>query len=256
VSPARRHYETAGGGVTSAPPSHNDSEGRDLPDMTEPSLTERWHAYYSEKRITHQWLQLDLVGRLKVKRVLEVGPYYGLVTAMLANAGYEVTTLDIGPPMSSLGATAHIAADLTALDPERIRGFDAILCCETLEHLAWSKVDGVLAAFAASRVPYLVLSVPYEGAQIAWNFYANAHAIRHRMHTRWFRFLQKFKVASETDIDAHKWEIGYKGYSLAALTEKVSANGWRPVERRFTDGCRSVFLVCRNASADQAPRPK
>ncbi len=60
----------------------------------------RWHAYYTEKRIVHQWFQVDLMKELDVRRVLEVGPYFGLVSATLANAGYEVTTLDITPAPS------------------------------------------------------------------------------------------------------------------------------------------------------------
>ena len=168
---------------------------------------------------------------------------------MLASAGYEVTTFDVTDKPPPVGARGHIQGDLTALDPARIRGFDAILCCETLEHLPWSQVGGVLQALAASGAPYLVMSVPYEGAQIGWSFYANAHTARHRLFTRWLRFLKRFRIKSHTDIDAHKWEVGYKGHSLAALKGKVANSGWQPVAQHFTDGCRSVFLVCRNAGA-------
>ncbi len=225
-----------------------------VPPLAAPSFTQRWHGYYTEKRIVHQWFQVHLLSSLTVKRVLEVGPYLGLVTAMLASAGYEVTTFDIAEkPPSSLGAKGHIQGDLTALDPARIRGFDAILCCETLEHLPWESVGGVLHGFAASGAPYLVISVPYEGAQIGWSFYANAHTLRHRLFTRWLRFVRRFRIKSLTDIDAHKWEVGYKGHSLAALKEKITASGWQPAAQHFTDGCRSVFLVCRN-SVDRGPR--
>lgn len=218
------------------------------PAVAERSFTERWHGYYTEKRIVHQWLQVHLLGKLPVKRVLEVGPYLGLVSAMLASAGYTVTTLDIGPDAPRLGPAAHIQADLTALDPARIRGHDVILCCETLEHLPWDAVGGVLAAFAESGTPYLVMSVPYEGAQIGWSFYFNGYTLRHRLFTRWLRFLQRFKIKPPADIDTHKWEVGYKGYGLAVLKAKVAASGWKPVDQRFTEGCRSVFLVCRNAT--------
>jgi len=225
-----------------------------VPPLAEPSFTQRWHAYYTEKRIVHQWFQVHLLSTLTARRVLEVGPYLGLVTAMLASAGYEVTTFDIAAkPPSALGAQGHIQGDLAALDPVGIRGFDAILCCETLEHLPWNDVGGVLARLAASGAPYLVMSVPYEGAQIGWSFYANAHTLRHRLFTRWLRSLQRFRIASHTDIDAHKWEVGYKGYGLDALKKKVADSGWQPMAQHFTEGCRSVFLVCRN-SVDRGQR--
>jgi len=208
------------------------------PPLAEPSFTQRWHAYYTEKRIVHQWFQVHLLSQLKVKRVLEVGPYLGLVTAMLASAGYEVTTFDVTDKAPPVGARGHVQGNLLALDPARIRGFDAILCCETLEHLPWSQVGGVLAALAASGTPYLVMSVPYEGAQIGWSFYANAHTLRHRMFTRVLRFFQRFRSPSLTDIESHKWEVGYKGYSLATLKEKVATSGWRPEAQHFTEGCR------------------
>ncbi len=208
----------------------------------------RWHAYYTEKRMVHQWLQVHLLAKLPVTRVLEVGPYLGLVTAMLASAGYQVTTLDIGASPPPVGASAHIAAELRTLDPTRIRGFDAILCCETLEHLAWREVGGVLTAFALSGCPYLVLSVPYEGAQFGLSLYCNRHTFRHRLFTRTFRFLQRFKPAGAT-IDAHKWEVGYRTHSLAALKNEVGTNGWQVMDQYFTADCRSVFLVCRNTGA-------
>jgi hypothetical protein len=231
----------AGAPAVLAPPSVS------VPPLAVPSFTQRWHAYYTEKRIVHQWFQVHLLSGLTVKRVLEVGPYLGLVTAMLASAGYEPTTFDITERPPPVGALGHIKGDLTALDPARIRGFDAILCCETLEHLPWAEVGTVLEAFAASDAPYLVMSVPYEGAQIGWSFYANAHTLRHRLFTRWLRFFRPFRIKSLTDIDAHKWEVGYKGYSLAALKEKLAKSGWQPIAQHFTEGCRSVFLICRNA---------
>ena len=54
-----------------------------------------WLNYYSKKRITQQWLQLSLLGETDAKSVLEIGPALGGVTAMLVNANYAVTTLDI-----------------------------------------------------------------------------------------------------------------------------------------------------------------
>jgi hypothetical protein len=216
----------------------------------QPDFRQRWHAYYTEKRIVHQWFQVHLLGTLPgVEKVLEVGPYLGLVTAMLASAGYKVTTLDVSESPPPVGASAHLQADLRAgLDATRLTGFDAILCCETLEHLQWDKVDAVLAAFARSGTPWLVLSVPYEGTQLGLTLYANRHTFRKRSFFRKFRALKRYPAGDPEDFDAHKWEVGYKGHSLEDLKAKVGAAGWRPEQQHFTSDCRSVFLVCRNAT--------
>ena len=70
-----------------------------LDELTEPAERRReWFRYYSEKRITHQWFQVHLLeGLAGVERVLEIGAHLGLVTALLDNAGFEVTTLDRWP---------------------------------------------------------------------------------------------------------------------------------------------------------------
>ena len=130
--------------------------------MTDPSSTDvsfrtAWHRYYSEKRITHQWLQVDLLKSLSVQSVLEVGPYLGLVTAMAASAGYDVTTLDVESHSQGIGSERHIQANVREVAPEQIQGFDAILCCETLEHIPWEKIDAVLRRLADAGAPWLIV---------------------------------------------------------------------------------------------------
>lgn len=212
-----------------------------------------WHEYYSEKRITHQWLQVALLQHLPVRSVLEIGPYLGLVTAMAASAGYDVTTLDIEAQSQGIGSMRHIQADIRAIDAEKIHGFDAILCCETLEHIHWAKLDSVLSLLAAAGAPWLILSVPYEGFQFAFELYFNSRRWRRRSHFRKFRFLRRFDIKSETEWEAHKWEIGYRGHSLKAFIRKLERAGFRIERREFTSGCRSVFLVCRNEKAPARP---
>ncbi len=229
--------------------------------MTEPSSDDlrfrnAWHGYYSEKRIAHQWLQVALLQGLPVQSVLEIGPYLGLVTAMAASAGYDVTTLDIEAQSQGIGSERHIQADIRDVDPAEISGFDAILCCETLEHIHWDKLDSVLQRLGAAGAPWLVLSVPYEGFQFAFELYFNRWRWRRRSHFRKLRFLRRFPVASDTKWEAHKWEIGYRGRSLKAFTRKLEAAGFDIERREFTSGCRSVFFVCRNKQAAPVQRKK
>lgn len=207
---------------------------------------QKWYAYYTEKRIVHQWLQVSLLEKLPVRRVVEIGPYLGLVTAMLANAGYEVTTLDIEDRSPGIGASHHIPADVRNFDPASLPDADALICCETLEHIAWPDVPAVLKRFSDTQIPWLILSVPYEGAQLNLQLYLNRFGIRRRSGIRLLRFLRRYKPESMESWEPHKWEIGYRGYSVDNLRNTLLANGWEPVRQEFTGGTRSIFLVCRN----------
>ena len=118
----------------------DDSENK----QTERERLAEWHRCYSAKRIGQQWTQVHLLKDLPVQTVLEVGPYMGLATAMMDNAGYDVTTLDLVARPFERPARPHIRANLLEIEPDAIAGFDAIVCCETLEHLPWCDVDRVL----------------------------------------------------------------------------------------------------------------
>lgn len=202
-----------------------------------------WHRYYSEKRIGQQWKQLDLVGRYhKGGEVLEVGPYLGLVTACLVNAGYEVTTFDAMPRQFSQPETKHIQGDLRALDPQQIKQFKTVLCCETLEHLAWDAARDVLVRLRApARV--LIVSVPYEGLQLFAQLYLNRHAARQMFQWRKMRSFRRFPMSADENLDTHKWEVGYLGHSLSAWENAIRGAGWSILAREFTSPTRSVFHV-------------
>ena len=129
----------------------------------------QWIAYYSKKRIEQQWMQLHLLGLTRSEKVLEVGPGLGLITALLVTMGYEVVTLDRVPRAFAYPAVTHLEKDICDLRGEEISGHDAILCCETLEHIPWEEVGSVLSAFRHSGAKYLVVSVPYMGFQLAFD---------------------------------------------------------------------------------------
>ncbi len=224
-----------------------------MPDHDESSRRRfGWHAYYSEKRIVHQWLQVELLRTLPVAQVLEIGPYFGLVTAILSNAGYRVATLDIEGDGPRHGALRHIRADVRHLDPASLHGFDAILCCETLEHLPFADIPGVLGAFHQTGAPFLVLSVPYDGPQLGFSLYLNPHQWPRLKFFRKVHFLRRFPKPRSDAWENHRWEIGYRDYPLRKLIRAVEAAGYRVLRREFTSGTRAVFVVCERLAH---PRP-
>ena len=219
------------------------ADGKDATDPPVDPAARRaeWFRYYSDKRIGQQWFQLHLLDGLPVQTVLEIGPNLGLVSAMLVNAGFSVTTMDMLPSQDPRPDIPHIQGELTAIDSDRLRGHDAIICCETLEHLPWDRVQDVLAKFRAAAPQYLIISVPYMGFQVDWRLYFNAVTARSKFSFKKLNFLRRFKI--EEDPWGHKWEAGYRGHSLAALEGKIQAAGWRLERRDFTSPTRSVFYL-------------
>jgi hypothetical protein len=202
-----------------------------------------WFRYYSEKRIGHQWLQVHLLKDLAVESVLEVGPNLGLVTALLENAGFRAATLDLRPSQDPNSRAPHIQADLTTVPAARLAGFDAILCCETLEHLPWESVGPVLAKLREAAPKHLVVSVPYQGFQVDLRLHLTLRSARQWFSLKWPRFWRDFRFDAAADPYGHKWEVGYRGRSLHDVEAKLAAAGWRVRRRVFTSPTRSVFWL-------------
>ena len=209
-----------------------------------------WHRYYGPKRSQHQHMQLDLLGRVPARRVLEIGPYLGYVTALLDNAGYAVETLDLGPRGFVRPDVPHHDVDLCAALPATLSGFDAILCCETLEHIPWDTARAVLGALAGTGAPHLIVSVPWSGADMTLSLHVAARWLRASLALKWPNAWRPF-TPSRVPM-GHQWELGYRGRSLAAWEAALAAAGWQVRERVFTAPTRSVMHLCANAAATPA----
>ncbi len=201
-----------------------------------------WGDYYSRKRIVHQWTQVHLLGTVDCKKVLEVGPALGLVTSMLVNIGYEVHTLDVAPRAFDYPAVPHHRKDVCELQPGEIAGYDAILCCETLEHIEWQRVGSILSRFRESGAKYLIVSVPYMAFQVFLELYANSSTVRQYFSMKKLLWRKNFTAEP---AGGHQWEVGYKGYPLRRWESRLKDSGWSIVAREFTEHCRSVFHVLK-----------
>ena len=217
--------------------------GGDATEMATHSKQE-WLAYYSRKRILHQWTQVHLLGMVECRRILEIGPALGLVTAMLANIGYDVETLDQAPRAFEFPDVVHHQKNLCDLRGDEIRGFDAILCCETLEHIEWQGVGPILSALRDSGAEYLIVSVPYMAFQIFAEIYLNSFTARQYFSMKKLLWRKEF---TPEPPGGHQWEVGYRGCSLRGWENRLRNSGWSILEREFTGDCRSVFHLLRRA---------
>ena len=204
-----------------------------------------WVRYYSAKRIHEQLMQVHMLDEFPINRVLEIGPYFGLVTAMMDNAGYEVTTLDRNPPSFERPARPFIEMDLTAIEPAKLKGFDCIMCCATLEHIPYPQAQDALRAFRRSGAPYVLISVPYQGHQLFHQLYVNRYMAAAHFAWKKLRFLKEFP--GDPNPLGHKWEVGYKGRSLKSYEAMLKDLGFAILRRAFSFPSFAVFHMLGNA---------
>src|ERR1700740_3256146 len=171
-----------------------------------------------------------------------VGPALGLVTSMLVNVGYDVHTPDTGPRAFPRPDVPHHQKNLRNLQSHEIAGYDAILCCETLEHIEWERVGAVLATLHESGAKYLIVSVPYMGFQVFIEIYANSNTLRQYFSMKKLLWRKHFQPEP---AGGHQWEVGYKGYPLDLWEKRLNDSRWSIVRRDFTEHCRSVFHLLK-----------
>lgn len=187
-------------------------------------------------------MQIHLLGTIDCEKILEIGPALGLVTSLLVNSGYEVHTLDRLPRAFAYPDVPHIEKDVCDLRADEIAGYDAILCCETLEHIDWRQIGAVLSTFRESGTKYLVISVPYMAFQVSLDLYLNR--IMFRQYFSMKKLLWRKNFMAEPP-GGHQWEVGYRNYSLHTWEAQLAHSGWSIITREFTEHCRSVFHVLK-----------
>jgi hypothetical protein len=179
---------------------------------------------------------------LDCEKILEIGPALGLVTGLLANIGYEVHTLDQESRAFDYPNVPHLKRNICALQSNEIVGYDAILCCETLEHIEWDRVGSILSTFRNSGAKYLIVSVPYMAFQVFIELYLNRSTVKQYFSMK--KLLWRRDFAPEP-AGGHQWEIGYRDYPLRKWESRLKDSGWTIVQREFTEHCRSVFHLLK-----------
>jgi ubiquinone/menaquinone biosynthesis C-methylase UbiE len=148
--------------------------------------------------------------------VLEIGLDKGIVSLILKNFGFSVTTLD-----HSKKLCPDIVASVTDM-PLDDGSFDMVLCCEVLEHIPYSDFEKALREIYRVTCKHLIITLPDKD-----RFYSIAaklplmNRVRRLCVECPFLFPKKHKYDGE-----HYWEIGKKGYSLGRICKSINNSGF------------------------------
>ena len=161
---------------------------------------------------------IKLLGRLQVRRVLDIGAGNGALCSMIADIGCEVVGIEYDKQGVELARAAHPAipfynygvqddpADLLSAESR----FDAVVSTEVIEHLF---APHLLTAYAAATLRgggFLIVSTPYHG------------------------YLKNLVLSILDKWDVHHtslWHGGHiKFWSRATLTQLLAESGFRVLE--------------------------
>lgn len=169
-------------------------------------------AYNSPRRWTSFSQQYRLVRRnLQNGTVLEVGPGNGVVTHMLREAGYDVTTADIADDLDP-----DTVADVRDL-PFDDNAFDAVCAFEVLEHIPFEDVETALQELRRVSSTYVFVSLPY--ARMTIEFSAKLPMLP---QTQQVVSIPTYRLFDHEFDGEHYWEVGKKGYSKYRIDTLLS----------------------------------
>jgi ubiquinone/menaquinone biosynthesis C-methylase UbiE len=177
------------------------------------------HDYLGKGRLFSIAHQLDSVLSLRPASVLEVGVGTGVAAAALRAAGVLVTTLDLQPELKP-----DLVGSVTAI-PAEAGAFDAALCCQVLEHLAFDQF--VLALGELRRVTRLGLVLSLPDVTPHWDLAFALPGVRRKRISFSPAWFPKGPRPDKLSKLGHQWEIGYRGSTLPAVREAIGSAGWR-----------------------------
>jgi len=190
------------------------------------SLDIRNSEYLSKNRLISYHHQLRLIFSLgnQVKNVLEIGIFNSLLTDILKNNGYNVTTADVDPNLKP-----EMILDLTTDFSLPKDKFDAIVLFQVLEHFPYEQSEQALKKLAEATKKFLVISIPccteYFALQIKTSF---SERPRHLLIN-----VPKFWTTKPV-CNEHYWEMGLKGYPKKRILNSVAKVGLT-VKQEFID---------------------
>lgn len=192
----------------------------------------RWNSY---------WHQLETIGSLAPRSVVEIGPGAGLLTwYMRKRMGLRVVTVDHDPAVSP-----DIVASVERLQFPDL-GFrpDMIVAFQVLEHLPFERLGNIAERLGSVAERHVVVSLPQVGhwLQINWRIWRFEGGVAKKLHgpRRW-RF-----------DGQHYWEVGALGTGRRAVRRALGAAGTLEQERVYHGNAyhrEYVLSVPRSARA-------
>ena len=155
----------------------------------------RWMSYY---------YQIYEVLKIKGKNILVVGCGDNIVCDILKNQGKNVDTLDFDSELNP-----DICGSVVELDKLIKKKYDAILCCQVLEHIPFENFESIMNKMSKYSKEKVILSLPSRDLAITFKIrvpYFGEKSILIPIH----RFWEKNYSINKEGFGEHYWELKTK----------------------------------------------
>lgn len=182
---------------------------------------ERWISY---------WHQIETTINLGEKNLLEIGVGNKTVSNYLKSIGVKTLTLDFDKSLNP-----DLVSDIRKL-ALKSNEFDAILCCEVLEHLPFEEAKIALKEINRVTKKYAVISIPHHCACFYFSFkipFVNRKD-----------FYVRIPIIGRSFHREHYWEIDMKKYSLNNIKDLFMQSNFE-IANEFTPSlfCKHHFFT-------------
>ena len=168
--------------------------------------------YDDLSRFSSYYYQILWMIRLGPKTVLDIGIGNRTVSDYLKKQNIKVTTFDYDKRLNP-----DIIGDVRSL-PKNIGEYDAVMCCQVLEHLPYDDFELALSQMKNATKKHIILSLPY--AAFKFELVLRCQWILRRLAIRIPAFFLKTPKTGE-----HYWEIGRSGYPISKIRRSIKRAG-------------------------------
>jgi len=168
-------------------------------------------------RFVSYFYQIDLLRKLNVDSILEVGIGSKMVSNYLLSKGFKVITCDFNEKLKP-----DYVGDIRKL-PFKNNSFECISACEILEHIPFE--DFRKALFELHRVTnkYVIISLPYSSTY--FECLIRFPFIESLINTHFLRIFLRIPFISNKFLSKeHYWELGRKGHSIKKIKSILNKN--------------------------------
>jgi len=172
--------------------------------------------YDTKERFCSYWHQIDEILSLQPDKLLEVGKGNGFVHRYLQQKGLQVTTLDILPDLKP-----SVVGTILSL-PFANNSFDAVMCCEVLEHLPYRDFSKALREIHRVSKGDAILSLPDHTPIYKFDIELPKIPSIRKLIPHPFP-----RLTSHEYDGVHYWIIGKRNYQLKKIKYHIQHAGFR-----------------------------